>query len=423
MSKKPIKSPSRKTPANSSPQRITWDETLALFDTVYVSDEKLRNALTIGGAVVTACRIPGDPLWVFLVGPPSTGKTVVIDLFGLDKENCEEISKLSATQLVSGYKDPEDPDSDPSIFSRLKNRALLIKDYTTVIAMPSQEQEALYGILRDAYDGHVRIQYGNNKLFDVSNTYFSLLAGVTDVIKQDNRADLGERFLRCEVIDDRTYDRFAVAQAAIEASVMTNGRREQINSLGKFVQAAMSYAHQQCDLAANDKRPYPKLTPAVATQLNYLSQIVGRLRTVVPRKGEEILYRPRPEGGARVAKQLMKLGMSLAFLLDSPDIDQTIYSYIRRTALDTITGYRLQICQQLAAKPGMDAQEIGNRITIGKTGTLRLLRDLQAIGAVRFSKAQNGYSGGRDVHLWFPTHDFSYEWDKAGLNQKTKVRI
>lgn len=399
-----------------------WEDALEVFDNTFVTDSKLRNAATIAAAVLTASHIPGDPLWMFLVGPPSTGKTVIVDSFGMDKEHCESLSKLTATQLISGWKDPEDPEADPSIFPRLKNRTMLIKDYTTVISMPGDQQEHLYGMLRDAYDGHVRIQYGNGKLVEIDDVYFSLLAGVTDKIKEDNRADLGERFLRIEVIDDKTYDRFAVAEAALDTSVMTTERRQQLAYLGSAFQSNVSRAHLAAD-AAFASGIYPSLEPSVKTNLNYLSQVVGTMRTNVRRKGEEILYRPRVEGGSRVAKQLMKVGTSLSFLLNRPSIDSTIYGYLRSVALDTVQGYRLDLCRLLMeAERGLDSQEIANKIGAGKSSTVRLLKDLQAIGVVRNRKAQNGYTGGRDVYVWHPSHEFRNVWDSAGLNIKTKAK-
>jgi len=415
--------PSDDVPLQRSSFDGNWDDALGIFADTFVTDAKLINATTVAGAVLVASHIPGDPLWVFLLGPPSTGKTVVIDSFAMDEEHCESLSKLTATQLISGWKDPENPDADHSIFPRMRNRTLLIKDYTTVLSMAGDQQEQLYGMLRDAYDGHVRIQYGTGKLVDVKDVYFSLLAGVTDKLKEDNnRADLGERFLRCEVIDDRTYDRFAVADAALETSVMTTVRRTQLARLGAAFRANVARAHSQAD-ASHSTGNYPPLEPSVRSNLNYLSQVVGTMRTNVKRKGEEILYRPRVEGGSRVAKQLMKLGISLSYLLDRPSIDSTIYGYIRSVALDTVQGYRLDLCRILMeSERGLDSQEIANKLACGKSSTVRLLKDLQAINVVRNRKASNGFSGGRDVYLWHPTNEFRQVWDSAGLNVRTKTK-
>lgn len=398
---------------------FTWEDALDAFSNVYVADSKLRYAATIGGATLVASKVPGDPVWNFMVGPPSTGKTIVIEAFGRDKEHCECISKLTATQLVSGWKDPSDPESDPSIFPRLRGRTLLIKDYTTIISMGGGAQEELYGILRDAYDGSVRIQYGNGKVIDVTDTYFSLLAGVTDVIKSDNRADLGERFLRCETIDSN-YDRAAVAESALENSVLTRERQEQVNQMATAIQYGVSLAHQRAE-AAMTLGFMPLDTAEDRRIISNLALVGGYLRTVVPRKGEELLYKPRVEGSSRMSKQLKRLGICLCFLLDNGSFNPVIHSYIRQVALDTVAGFRLDLTRILVESGrGLDSQEIANRMQLGKSNCVRLLKDMQALGMVQFRKAQNGYPGGRDAHLWFITQEFRSIWEAANLHVKQK---
>ena len=53
---------------------LSWMDVLDAYDDLYCMDVGLRESATIASAVLLSRKIPGDPLWMFLVGPPSSGK-------------------------------------------------------------------------------------------------------------------------------------------------------------------------------------------------------------------------------------------------------------------------------------------------------------------------------------------------------------
>lgn len=397
--------------------RAEWKQVIDDFREVYYVDQDFEDAATLTASVLLSAKIPGDPLWMFLVGPPSTSKTAIVDAFAFDKQHCESISKLTAKALVSGWKEPGNPDSDVSIFPLLKDRTLLIKDYTAVLSMGGGVQEELYGILRDAYDGKVRIPYGNGKLNEYEDVYFSLVAAVTDVIRNDNRADLGERFLKVEVIG-KDYDPMAVTLAAMGSVVKDANRVRKLQTLGIAIRSYLDSIYIEPNRL---EALSPEKHPIYRTKIAALALLIGHLRAVVGRVGDELQYRARPEGGPRVAKQLCKVALSLTLLLKKPQIDEEVYRLVKKAALDTIRGYTVEICNKLSQYPeGIATDRLTLMLQLPKTTVVRKLRDLQELNVVYRGKAPNGKAVGRDTNVWFLSSGFSRLWRDAGLSKMKK---
>src|SRR5829696_3429780 len=81
-------------------------------------------------ATVAAQNIPGPPVWALLVGPPSSGKTEIIDSLRLI-EGAVSVSSLTKASLLSGRTG-----GAGGLLLTHFNRGrglLLVKDLTTVL--------------------------------------------------------------------------------------------------------------------------------------------------------------------------------------------------------------------------------------------------------------------------------------------------
>lgn len=400
---------------NVEVNRNTWEQVLEDFRAVYHVDRTFADVCTLVAACCVAARVPGDPLWMFLVGPPSTSKTAIVDAFSFDKEHCETLSKLTATQLVSGWKVPGS-DEDVSIFPRLRSRTLLIQDYTTIIAMPAAAQEDLYGMLREAYGGKVRIRYGNGKTIDQEDVYFSMVAAVTDVIRKDSKADLGERFLKVEVVGE-DYDSMAVTLAAMNGVVKDAERVRKLQILGESIKSYLGSLYINPD-------QMPIVDDNFRFQIGSLSLVVGHLRAIVQRDEGEIEFRPRAEGGGRVAKQLLKLALCLCILQKKTRMDDEVMRLVRKAAVDTIWGFSLELCQLMAKhSEGLTTDEITHRLQLPKTIVRRITEDLQKLNVLHRGKTPNAFATGRDSNSWQFTGSFGTLWHNAGLSAADRGKV
>lgn len=421
--KKPKQTPPAKPAITRNPKQPVPASWINVLDDYYCSlyhmDTGLREAATIAAATLLTTRIPGDPLWLYVVGPPSTGKTVIVDSLAADAEHCESVSKLTAKTLVSGWVDPNDPENDPSLFPRLKGRALLVKDFTAVMTMGSGVLEELYGLLRDCYDGKVRVPYGNGKIVEKNDVYFPLIAAVTDAIKGDNRSHLGERFLRCEVLGPG-HDDDATIDAAMGSVVRDPAREAKLAALG---QAISDYLKS----VPVDLSQLPDLEPEVHVKVRNLSRVIGHIRAFVERdhsENRDMLYRPRAEGGARVAKQLKKLGIAIALLLQKKTVDDDVFHLIRKVGMDTVEGLLLETLKTLMRGECIwTTDNLRDRLRRKKTSLVRNLYDLEEVGVIERYAVANLKGSGRDSHAWRPTPDFKGLWLAAGLNPSRRRSV
>lgn len=386
-------------------KRETFESVVKDFCKVIHMTDASRDALLVVLATVFSVRIPGDAVWLFLVGPPGSGKSLLIQSLGYDGDHCVFISKLSATALVSGYKGVGDDGSDPSLLPKLADKCLCVKDYTAIKAMPISVQEELYGILRDAYDRNVSIQFGNGRHAHYTDINFSMVAGVTDVIHGDNRATLGERFLKFELLDPDHKPEQQIRSAIGNVVKLVQGDELLRDSVAAFLDKPM------------DLEKLPTLPEWVENRIIALVQIAAFLRTAVSRLHGDMQYRPRPEVGTRLAKQLVKLGQSIAFVLNKKTVDKEVYRLLEKVTFDTVVGWSLEVVQHIQQNEdgeGVSINEIASGLQVSYSFIQKKINDLQELGIVYNTQKSND-GPGRPQLLWHLTKDFSRLWDAANI--------
>lgn len=339
-------------------------------------NKNMEDAITIALAIVVSIRLPGDPLWAFLVGPPGTGKTLFLESLENSPDRVVHRSRLRPHDLVSGYLTQDG--SDPSLLPIIKQRCLVIKDFTTIKSLSPQEQEGISGILRDAYDGRVHVPFANisgGRKYD--NCHFAFLAAVTDIIHVDNRSSMGERFVKIEFLgeDPNTERHILAALANAENSVPFMEEKSKLQALvGDFIDR---------DIDASKSPTSPVwLTPRLAA----IARVVAILRASVERgqKGD-LHFRVREEVGTRLAGQLLKLGKSLAIIRGKRMIDEECYRLMEKVALDTSYGWTLDVVKVLirhAGKKPLKLHELAKQVHLAESSLARKLENMLEIRAV-----------------------------------------
>src|SRR3990167_7953734 len=71
------------------------------------------------------------PVWMFLVAPPGSGKTQLMESL-LDLEMCYSISSVTPQTFLSGMNTGP---RDPSLLPDLTNKIMIFKEWTTVMSM------------------------------------------------------------------------------------------------------------------------------------------------------------------------------------------------------------------------------------------------------------------------------------------------
>lgn len=299
-----------------------------------------------------AVHLPGEPLWMFVVAPPSCSKSeTIVPASGWWR--CQALSTLSPKSLVSGFQGKDG--DDPSIMAQLEGRRsiIMIKDLTPLLQSHKEERDEAFGILRDAYDGSFSKSFGNGLRREYKDLHFGIVAGVTPAIDMMRDSAMGERFIKFR--SDRETDRPDERQRMLRA-MQNCGHEEQMRS---ELKAACIAALQ---------RPFDKEKVPVADEqfLNIvmdLAQIVAVIRAdSLKEKGSDCqLCVPVIESSARLSKQLIKLAQGIALHLELTSLSSPrIIDLIRRVALHTPDAITTRVIQALyyAPQAGATAGEL-----------------------------------------------------------------
>jgi len=387
------------------PQRKDFKAVMRDVKKSYHVTPDSEDALALMFATTLSVQMLGDPIWMFFAGPPGAGKTLWLRMFEKSPYATFK-SSITPRSLVSGYIGSGD---DPSLIPQLTGKALILKDYTEVLTMSREGQEEMYGILRGAYDGRVEKVFGNGAVRIYPDCYFAMLAGVTDVIHGDERASLGERFLKYQMVTGCDYKPHDHIMAALKGMSVATETDEHIRQ----IVAGYSLKYDLRDITI------PEPAAWVYERLVALSQLIGHLRAIVPRTfGGDIAYKPSAEIGTRLAKQLLKLGKCLSVVYQTPGlkIEKSVYRLMERVALDTATGWNRDILLLAIRNKGASIQAIRAATGLPPTNITRKLESMTLLGLLKRDRNKSN-APGQPEFLYQPTDPIMELWKKAKVGE------
>ena len=364
------------------------------------------DAVDLTLAVCASKMIEGDPVWMFLVGPPGSGKTMTMS--GLTTfSHAYSTSSLTSHALISGHG-TNGGGTDPSLIPRLDGKILLVKDFTSILSMRDTDKEEIFGILRDAFDGSCGKIFGNG----IERNYksrFTVLAAVTPRIYDvgEQHQSLGERFLKYAIGDNMEH----VSEEDIISKAIENvSQSESIrDALAEVTDRYLTGLMEQGDVLAQVKMDNP-----TKQRLILLAQIGSVIRGTVTHhkyRDDIMLGRPFREVGTRLGTQLAKLARSLAFVRGRSEVGEEDYRLVKRVVLDTISQRHEDIIRTLFRMTGeagadwVKIDDLVQRMRYPKSTVRRLLDDmliLQVVDKKRVEK-QTEYRLAPRMHGWLVT--------------------
>lgn len=281
-----------------------------------------------------------DPIWMFLVAPPSSGKTAIISGFRYLSSPYDDmalfLSHITTHSLVSGM---ETKRGDPGVFAQLNGNkmAFFIKDFTTVVSMRDSDKEDIYAQLRDAYDGYTMKSYGNGVKREYNNLKFSLIAGVTEMIYDEsvNFQALGERFAKINI--GRGGQDADFSRRAIQKSIASrDGFKEAEDRCAKTVYSCVKNLARR---AEESGYKLPIISKPLSDAIIGISLYVSAMRGCVSRdkyRRDYIKSAPYAETGIRFAKMLAAIAAVRAFIFGRDEATLEDLPLLKKIALDTI---------------------------------------------------------------------------------------
>lgn len=168
-----------------------------LTDYMYIEDSDIVDVV-LASALANIKEV-GNPVWLVIVGAPSSGKTQV--LMPLDhaqpagQKTIHKVTDLTPNTFLSGAKTK---DYDPSLLTRIGENPgiLLFPDLTSLFSKDAQVLQEVLGQLRHIYDGYLVKHTGNSLPIEWSGRLGILAASTSSIYKHfEDMADMGERFL------------------------------------------------------------------------------------------------------------------------------------------------------------------------------------------------------------------------------------
>jgi len=358
------------------------DETVAVFRRwLHLPDPAALYAVL---GAVAANRLPGDPVWLLLVGSPSSGKSEILQAIG-SLPDVYPTATLTEGGLLSGTpkREMEKAASGGLLRTIGEFGILLAKDFGSVLSLHHDTRSQVLAALREVYDGSWTRTLGTDggKALHWEGKV-GLIAGCTPTIDRHHAVmgAMGERFVLLRLTPTDAHDQGRKALAHAKRS--TQMRAE----LGAAVAALFEQALDEP----------PEHTEADEERLVNLAVLTVRCRSAVERDGHtrEVELIPEPEAPARLAIVLDRL---LAGLTAIGADHETAWRVIEATALDSIPALRRKVVIALldGMGGGLSTSAVATLIGYPRKTTERTLDDLVAHGVVTVTRPGRG-----DANTW-----------------------
>lgn len=356
-----------KTVPDLEPQPL--DDVVAVFSRWLLLPDLEPVYAMLGAAA--ANYLPGAPVWLILVSPPSSGKTELLGSL-MQLPDVSAASTLTVASLLSGSPKREHADgAKGGLLREVGDFGLVVlKDMGSLLSMRPDDKAEVFAALREVFDGAYTRYVGADGGRQLSwSGKLGLIAGATPVLDRHHGvlSVMGERFLLCRLPEALE----AQAERALDhtGELETQMRRE----LAEAVSA----------LFAGDRRTPRTLDPEERRELVGLAALVARARSPVERDRitREVELVPGAEGPARLAVTLERLLAGL----DSLGCERGLaLRVLRRVALDCLPPLRRQLLEQLGASDQpISTTDLALATDVPTNTARRTLEDMTAYRLIR----------------------------------------
>lgn len=380
-------------------------------------------AVDFAACLILASKMRRDTEAVFgaLVGPPATGKTLILSPYMSWNGMAVSVSDITAHGFQSGS-----PTVSCSLVNRLDRRALIMKDMTSNMNKDIRDWNRLFGELRGAFDGSNDKYSGALSTARQARVRFSLAGAVTEQIYQyiNRDVDMGQRFLFMRLFcNATTRERYNLHLFAIESQQRPDSWKTALKQRVRSLVAQLSKsadkldaAHEALKAEDEDIESYQqrqalvseeahlgwdnRVCPTVQTSEDHIEHIfhLTELATRI-RSGKTLSAQglEDTEGTPRMAKQLHTMGVLRAWLDGRTALNETDSEFIRIIARDTVSPGRLELVRWLYAphhdprhRMGLGCGELVQRCHMDSESVQQLLMHWHYQGFVTQNQSASG---------------------------------
>jgi hypothetical protein len=350
-------------------------------------EQKDNDFIDVSLAALLDREIPGDPVWLYMIGPPGALKTELIRAYSTYPK-AYTLDTLTTATFISGLtqknKETGEPEPIGGILQHIDGMVPLVKDFTTLLNSSEETRSEIYGQLRSIYDGYYEKAFGTMPRKVSVRAKIGLVCGVTPVIDKYSamHSVLGERFLKIRTDPDK----WKAATRALENEGKEQLMRQELGNATRTFLESLDFSS------------VPELTENQRTDILNMSMYVALLRSNIWSTYDngylvdmEIISSEVP---TRLAKQFKHLVKLLAIIRGHPDyVTDEDMATLGRVARDTaeprkqsIMDYFNEWGPDLAFDPNDMAGAISGLYRKSVRNHLEILQALECIETLKDSK-------------------------------------
>lgn len=353
---------------------------------IYTEDDGMYR-VAIAATIATRMKL-GDPVWLLIIGPSSSGKSQVLRPLALtDSKFIHRVDDLTENTLLSGIRVKEGG-PNVSLLKRIGSMGIIvISDFTVLFSKSAESRAAVLSQLRMVYDGEM-IKYSGTSDKPISwKGYLGILAGSTPSVYGhfEEVADMGERFVYYRM---KAYDVEKATRRSLSRSVFGKELDEKLSNL---------YAEYIKDCVTQET--VPEISLEVYDRIVRISMLAAQLRTPIhyDRFQKVVDKIPVSEMPMRIAQQLCALARGLSVMskndTDSWELSEKDIQHIEWCAYSLANEER-RACLRAIAGFDHDAyistQIIADKIGLSTSVVGLNLQHLAAIGILARTGTANG---------------------------------
>jgi hypothetical protein len=360
------------------------EQTLAVFDRWLALKDKTPILAALG--TVAANLLPGDPVWLGIIGPPSSAKTEILNATArLPK--VVQAATLTVAGLLSGTpKKMYTKGAQGGLLRQIGDFGIMVlKDFGSILSMHTETRAELLAALREIYDGAWTRHLGSDGGRTLAwKGKVGLLFAATGVIDSHYTVigSMGDRFLLSRLAP---VDRGQFRRAMMHVGAGTGQMRQELAEA-----VARLFAGRRAEPKPISQNEIERIDNAI--------MLTVRLRGAVARdrQSREIEAVYGAEGTARIGLTLERLLAGL----DTLGVErETAMQVVETVALDSVPPSRRRAYDFLHSLgyASAETKAVAEKMALPTVTVRRVLEELVAYGlATRESQGQ----GKADLWRW-----------------------
>lgn len=358
-----------------------------------MEDEDILDVIM--AASITNVMQLGQPVWLVVIGAPSSGKTQYIAPLEYaqpaGKQIIHEITDITPNTFLSGSITSKNKDFEPSLLKRIGDHGILLfPDLTALFSKEAQTLHEILGQLRHIYDGHLTKMTGNQEPITWKGKLGIIGASTASLYRHfEEIADMGERFMyyRMKPADvDKSVDK------SLNRTLYGQALDEHIGELYKeYISDVIQSKTQEPTFTEEDNR-----------KIKEMAKLASVIRTSVHvnERTQEVDRIPESEMPMRTALQLRGLALGMCVMNEHENGSATLTEKNLRAlewcAFSLANDERRKTLQVLAEYPqGCTSAAVAMKLGLPTNSTSNYMQQLAALRVLRRIKVD-----GSNADIW-----------------------